>query len=171
MPPLREEREVSRQEKGGILKGGRQGRMGVMRAEEQGRSLQSAEVAGRGHCVVRDPCQLQSGQRQTAWLTHGLCLAKDTLSPAYAMQDKDSMFQVGITTLKFKAANPRALGGLSTRPSHCWSMGGQDPLDHRLRGLLGEGRWLHWHRAQPSVRGLTSKVSGSSRRYKERQMW
>ena len=55
--------------------------------------------------MVRDPCQLQSGQRQTAWLTHALCLAKDTLSPGYAMQDKDSMFQVGITTLKFKAAS------------------------------------------------------------------
>ena len=121
--------------------------------------------------MVRDPCQLQSGQRQTAWLTHGPCLAKDTLSPAYAVQDKDSVFQVGITALKFKAANPRALGALSKRPSHCRSMGGQDPLDHGLRGLLGEGRWPHWHRAQPSVRALTSEVSGSSRRYKGWQMW
>lgn len=56
--------------------------------------------------MVRDPCQLQSGQRQTAWLTHGPCPAKDTLSPACAMQDKDSMFQVGITALKFKVATP-----------------------------------------------------------------
>lgn len=35
-------------EKGGILKKGAQGRRGVMWAEEQGRSLQSAEVAGEG---------------------------------------------------------------------------------------------------------------------------
>ena len=121
--------------------------------------------------MIRDPCQLQSDQRQTAWLTHGPCLAKDTLSPAYAMQDKDSMFQVGITALKFKVANPRALGAPSTRPSHCWSMGGQDPLGHRLRGLLEEGRWPHWHRAQPAVSALTSEVLGSSRRYKGWQMW
>lgn len=101
MPPLREEREVSRQEKGGILKGGRQGRMGAMRAEERGRSLQSAEVAGEGTVwsgpvpaavwpetdSLADPC--------SAW--------PRTLSPGYAMQDKDSVFQVGITTLKFSS--------------------------------------------------------------------
>ena len=89
--------------------------------------------------MVRDPCQRQSGQRQTAWLTHGPCLAKDTLSPAYAVQDKDSVFQVAITALKFKAANPRALGALSTRPSHCRSMGAKTHLTMGSGGSLGRG--------------------------------
>lgn len=50
--------------------------------------------------MVSDLCQLKSGRRQKVWLSH----AKDTLSAAYAMQDKDSMFEVGITALKFKSS-------------------------------------------------------------------
>lgn len=121
-------------EKGGILREG-WGRCGQKSRAGLCRVVRWQERALCGQGPVPAAVWPETDSLADPWP----CLATDTLSPAYAMQDKDSMFQVGITALKFKVANPRALGAPSTRPSHCWSMGGQDPLDHRLRGSLRRG--------------------------------
>jgi hypothetical protein len=58
--------------------------------------------AAEEYYVVRNLCQQYwQENKQPSWPLRP-CQAKDTLSPACATQTKGSMFQVGITTLKFK---------------------------------------------------------------------
>lgn len=131
MPQLREKRNYQRSKRYGVRENPKMrwaGKDGEIWPELQSRSLQGSKSGSGGrreYCMVRDLCQLQSGRRQTAWLTHpGPAITRTPSLLPMPRGTRTACSWWELLPWSSQAASPRTPQALYIRASHCWSTGG-----------------------------------------------